>query len=132
MAKAKTAVNRARSTKSDFTVENFKNILADLQSGRWPLQRTQISDDMVTGLRMMINKSGLMSYHASYYVGDDRPFMKIGDANEDSPDYISLEDAREITKTIIALGEKGIDVQDGLHRRLIRELKKEGTRWRPK
>jgi hypothetical protein len=30
-----------------------------------------------------------------------------------------------------ALAEMGIDPQEGLHERLIRELQKEGTNWRP-
>ncbi|KRQ11888.1 hypothetical protein AOQ73_05635 [Bradyrhizobium pachyrhizi] len=79
----------------------------------------------------MIHKSGLISFHCSYYVGENRPFMKLGDLNEDSPNHITLDDARDLTKTIKALGEKGIDVQEGLHRRLIKELKKEGLKWRP-
>jgi hypothetical protein len=106
-------------------------VAKDLQSGRLPLDRTQISDDMVSGLRAMINKSGLISLHASYYVGDARPYLKLGDLNADSEDHISIEDARHITKVIKALGAKGIDVQAGLNKRLIRELKRDGTSWRP-
>lgn len=127
------AMRRGSGTTSrKFTVEALEGLAKDLKSGRLPLERTQISDDMVTGLRAMVNKSGLISFHASYYVGGNRPFIKLGDLNRDSPDYISLEDAREITKTIKALGNKEIDVQAGLHRRLIRELKRDGTSWRPK
>lgn len=84
----------------------------------------------MVGLRAMIHKTGLIAFHVSYYVGEKRPFMKIGDFNKDSPDYISIEDAREIAKTVKALGDKGIDVQDGLQRRLVRELKDKGTAWR--
>lgn len=85
---------------------------------------------MVVGLRAMCHKSGLIAFHVSYYVGDKRPFMKIGTFNEGDPEFMTIEDARHVAKTIIALGEKGIDVQEGLHRRLIRELKEKGTNWR--
>lgn len=113
-----------------FTAERLHQFAKDLKSGRIPLERQQISDDMVVGLRTMVHKTGLIAFHVSYYVDDKRPFIKIGDFNEDSPDYISIEDAREVTKTIKALGDKGIDVQDGLQRRLIRELKEKGTAWK--
>lgn len=119
------------STSTKFTKETLEAFARDLKSGRIPLERQQISDDMVVGLRAVIHKSGLIAFHASYYVGENRPFMKLGDLNEDSRDHISIEDARELTKTIKALGDKGIDVQDGLHRRLIDELMEEGTNWRP-
>ena len=118
-------------TAFDFSVETFERVARELKSGRLPLVRTQISDDMVTGLRMLINRSGLMSYHVSYYCGDARPYIKIGEANKNSPDYLTLEDARELAKTIKGLAEKGIDVQEGLMQRLIRELKRDGMKWRP-
>ena len=127
MAKG-TRQSGAPSTK--FTPERLEAFARDLKSQRVPLERQQISDDIVVGLRAMIHKTGLIAFHVSYYVGDKRPFIKIGDFNKDSPDYISLDDAREVAKTIKALGEKGIDVQDGLQRRLIRELKDKGTSWR--
>lgn len=126
MAKASA---KAPSTK--FTAERLKAFSKDLQTQRVPLERQQISDDMVVGLRAMIHKSGLIAFHVSYYVGDKRPFMRIGTFDDPSdPDYISIEDAREVAKTIKALGEKGIDVQDGLQRRLVRELKEKGVGWR--
>jgi hypothetical protein len=40
----------------------------------------------------------------------------------------TIEEARALTKTIRALAAKGIDVQSGLHERLLRV---QGTRWRP-
>jgi hypothetical protein len=107
-------------------------VAKDLKSGRLPLARQQISDDMVVGLRAVVNRSGLISFHVSYYVGDKRPFMVIGDLNEDSDKHLSITEAREIAKTIKALGDKGVDVQDGLHKRLVRELKRDGLQWRPK
>lgn len=121
---------RPSTPSTKFTVERLEAFARDLKSGRTPLERQQVSDDIVTGLRAVVHKSGAIAFHVSYYVGDTRPFMKLGDLDKDSPNHISLEDAREIAKVVIALGDKGIDVQDGLHRRLIRELKEKGTAWR--
>jgi hypothetical protein len=118
--------------KSKFDATTLLEIAKDLQSGKLPLERVRVSDDMVVGLRAVVNRSGLVTLHASYEVGDDRPFIKLGDINKDSDEHITIEQARELTKTIKALADKGIDVQDGLHKRLMRELKEQGTRWRPK
>jgi hypothetical protein len=95
------------------------------------MKRLNLSDDMVTGLRATILPSGKITLHASYTVGERRPFMFIGELDPKSEDHISIEDARDITKTIKALGDKGIDVADGLHRRLIKELREKGVKWRP-
>lgn len=117
---------------SKFTPERLEAFANDLKSGRVPLERQQVSDDRVTGLRAMIAKSGSISYHASYYVGDaNRPFMRLGSGNKGAADYITIEEARELTRTIKALGDRGIDPQLGLHRRLVRELKRDGVNWKP-
>lgn len=126
-----TKTPRRESPSTKFTAERLEAFARDLKSQRVPLERQQLSDDLVVGLRAMIHKTGRIAFHASYYVGDKRPFMFLGTfGDKTDPDYISIEDAREITKTIKALGEKGIDVQQGLHRRLIRELKRDGVNWK--
>lgn len=121
-----------RSGPSRFTEETFHAVAKDLKSGRLPLARTQISDDLVAGLRAQIHRSGLTSYHVSYYVGDKRPFINVGSANPEEPDYLTVTEARNLAKTIKSLGDRGVDVQDGLHKRLLKELKRDGTSWRPK
>jgi hypothetical protein len=113
-------------------MENIEKIAKDLATGKLKLPRVQISDDRVTGLRIMINKSGLITAHAAYTIGASRPLIKIGSFNKDDPEYITLEEARHLTKTIQALAAKGIDVQEGLHRSMIRGLKEKGTAWRPR
>lgn len=118
----------APSTK--FTPEKLRAFTEDLVTQRVPLVRQQISDDRVVGLRAVCHQSGHIAFHVSYYVGDKRPFMKIGDFDKGSPDFMTIEEAREVAKTVKALGEKGVDVQNGLMRRLIRELQKEGVNWR--
>ncbi|XUM19798.1 hypothetical protein ACRAVF_19220 [Bradyrhizobium oligotrophicum S58] len=118
--------------KSKFDATTLLNIAKDLQAGKLPLERVRVSDDMVVGLRAVVNRSGLVTLHASYEVGENRPFMLLGSLNKDADNHITIEEARELTRTIKALADRGIDVQDGLHKRLIRELKEQGTRWRLK
>ena len=132
MAITKRKTNGSPSTK--FTVQTLEAFARDLKSGRIPLERQQISDDRVTGLRAIIYKSGLIVFAVSYYVdGANRPFLRLGALNRDEPDHITIEEARELAKTVKALGDKGIDPQLGLERRLISELKRDGVHWkRPK
>jgi hypothetical protein len=117
---------------SKITEKSLLAIAEDLKSQKVPMARLTVSDDLVTGLRAMISNTGEVSYHASYSLRGERPFLFIGSANKKSPDYISLSDARELTKTIKALADKGVDVKDGLMPRLRRELLKDGEFWRPK
>lgn len=128
---AKSRSKTAHDPSSKFTEERLWAFSRDLQTQRLPLERQQISDDMQIGLRAVVHKSGRIAFHVSYNVGDKRPFMFIGTFDDpEDPDFISIEDARHLAKTIRALGDKGIDVQSGLHRRLIKELKDKGTSWR--
>lgn len=132
---AKNAVARAltgRNVASFFTEEFFEQTAENMRSGRAPLKRMQHSDDMVTGLRAQIFPSGAISYHVSFYCGDERPFLLIGYANKDHPLYLTVQDAREVAKTIIGLANRGVNVQDGLLPRLIKELRRDGLKWRPK
>lgn len=118
--------------KSKFDATTLLAVAKDLKEGRLPLERVRISDDMVVGLRAVVNKSSLVTLHVSYEVGDDRPFWKLGDVNKDSPEYISIEDARELAKTVKALGLRGINVEEASRKRLIKELQRDGVAWRPK
>lgn len=117
---------------SAFNETTLKRMAKDFVDGRMgPAQRLNLSDDMVTGLRATILKSGKITLQASYFVGERRPTMYIGEIDSKSEDDISIADARELTKIIKALGDKGIDPQDGLIKRLRKELMEKGTRWRP-
>lgn len=121
---------RSSAPSTKFTPEQLELYSRHLKTGHLPLERFTMSDDVVTGLRAVLHKSGRIAFHASYYVGEKRPFMLIGTFNKGDPDYITIEEARNLTRTIKALGDKGIDPQSGLQRRLIRELKRDGTNWR--
>jgi hypothetical protein len=114
-----------------FTKATLFAIAKDLQSGKSLMTRANLSDDMVTGLRYTVLPSGSITLSANYFCGEERCLLKLGVLNK-GDEYISIEDARELTKTIKALGDKGINPQDGLTKRLIRELKSEGVGWRPK
>lgn len=120
------------SEKSRFDEATLLAVGKDLASGKLPLERVRVSDDVVTGLRAVVNKSQLVTLHCSYEIGENRPFILLGSLNADTDNHITIKEARELTKTIKALAAKGIDVQDGLHRRLIRELKRDGASWKPR
>ncbi len=109
-----------------FNTDTFEGLADDLKSGRIPLDRVTVSDNIVTGLRAIIRNTGGISFHIGYTVGGSRPYLKLGE----HPD-MTIAEARAIAKTVKSLAEKGIDVQAGLHDRLIRELKEKGERWRP-
>jgi hypothetical protein len=117
----KTAKPRAK-----FSVETLEALAKDLQSGRTPLDKLTVSDDEVSGLRPIVRNTGAISYHVTYSISGSRPYLLLGHHPE-----MTIRDARELAKTVQALAERGIDPQEGLHSRLIRELREKGTRWRP-
>lgn len=114
-------------TEPRFTIATLEKLAADMKSGAVPLSRTVISDEIVTGLRAIVRNTGSISYHVQYHVGDARPWIALGDHPE-----LTISDARNLARTIVALGDIGIDVTEGLHKRLMRELKRDGIKWRPK
>jgi Arm DNA-binding domain len=105
-----------------FGVGTFERIAATWKGDK-PVTMT---DPETTGLMVMIRNTGSISFHAHYHCKGRRPLLKLGNHPE-----MTIAQARELTKTVIALGEKGIDPTEGLHERLIRELLVKGTRWRP-
>jgi hypothetical protein len=118
--------------KSKFDKETLLAIGKDLQSGKLPLERVRVSDDVVVGLRAVVNRSGLVTVHCSYECGEDRPFMLLGSLNDGEENQITINEARALAKTIKALGERGINVTKANDQRLLKELRRDGTSWRPK
>lgn len=110
---------------SKFTPDVFLALVEDMQSERVPLNRITMSDEVATGLQVIIRKTGQISYHVQYTYKDVRPVLKIGDHPQ-----MTVPRARNLAKTIVELARNGIDVQQGLHERLIRELEEQGTNWR--
>jgi hypothetical protein len=123
---------RAEPRGAKFNMETFQKLAADLSAGRIPLDRVTLSDDpredpnAVGGLRAIIRGSGLISWHVQYEIEGSRPYLKLGDA-----EHMNLKEARELARTVRGLADMGIDVQAGLHERLVRELKEKGMKWRP-
>jgi hypothetical protein len=88
--------------------------------------RITVSDDMVPGLRAIVRDTGGISFHVQYTIGKSRPYLKIGEVPG-----TTIEQARALAKTVLALARQGIDPQSGLHERLLRELAEQGPKWRP-
>lgn len=109
-----------------FNIEKLLSLTDALSSGLMKVDKITVSDDMVSGLRAICRNTGGISYHVAYVVNGSRPYLKIG-----SHPGMTIAEARAIAKTVIALSKKGIDPQDGLHARLIRELREQGEAWRP-
>lgn len=109
-----------------FSGATFEALADDLKSKRIPLDRVTVSDDMQTGLRVIIRNTGLVSFHVQYDIDGSRPYLKLGD----HPD-MTVPEARSLAATVRTLADHGIDPQAGLHERLVRELKEKGARWRP-
>lgn len=115
---------------SSFGPELFKRLQADMKSGRTPLKRMKLTDPQMRGLTVNLYPSDdePMSWYVQYAPDGrtKRPFIKVGEFPE-----TSIEHARRRARVIHTLAEKGIDVQDGLHKRLMRELDEKGEKWRP-
>lgn len=108
-----------------FNDKTFLRIADDLQSGRIPLPKQTLTHE---NLQVIIRDSGTISYHALYWREDGiRTSLTLGHHSEG----MRLPQARQLTETIRKLSERGIDVQDGLHKRLIRELTEQGEKWKP-
>lgn len=124
---------------SRFSPDTIDKLAADLKAGRLGVRdKVIISDDRQTGLRAIVRASGNISFHVHYNMGDARPYMLVGhypDAPERKRNakaaQEAIDDARGIAETVRKLADMGIDPQDGLHERLLRELRSQGTDWRP-
>jgi hypothetical protein len=92
------------------------------------IERHRMSDPLQPGLRVQVYYEGQVSFIVEYKLPGikSRPHLTIGHW----PD-MSIQEARKLAVIIRDLGNKGIDVQEGLHDRLLQELKRDGTKWRP-
>jgi hypothetical protein len=110
---------------SKFRTETFEALAKDLKSGKIPLPKVMLTDPVQPGLRVLIRQSGTITFIAHYTVGDRRPMLTIGEHPE-----MTIEEARPLVRTINALADKGVDVQEGLHTRLLKELRAKGEKWK--
>ena len=92
------------------------------------LERIRMSDPLQPGLRVQVYYEGQVSFIVEYKLPGikSRPHLTIGHWPQ-----MSIMEARKLATLIRDLGNKGIDVQEGLHDRLLQELKRDGTKWRP-
>lgn len=92
------------------------------------LARLRMSDPLQPGLRVQVYFEGQVSFIVEYKLPgiQSRPHLTIGHWPQ-----MSITEARKLAVVIRDLGNKGIDVQEGLHDRLLQELKRDGTNWRP-
>lgn len=116
--------------KARFNVETLERIANDMKAGKYGnIEKIGIGDEAQPGLRAMVFKSGKINFHAGYQMkrGGTRSYIVVGNHPE-----TTIEEARHLARTIRGLAGQGVDVQEGLHARLIKELKRDGLKWRPK
>jgi hypothetical protein len=111
-------------SESKFTEQILLGMAAALQTGRMKMKQISLSDDREPGLLAYVRESGIVALHCQYSVNGRRPMIRVG-----TLPGTSIEDARKLTRTIRALAARGIDVEDGLHDRLMRELLEQGEAW---
>jgi hypothetical protein len=114
----------ASAAKTEFTEKMLTSMSDALKSGRMKVAKLTFTDDVQPGLRAIVRPTGTVTLHAHYDFEGSRPMVKVGEIPG-----TTIEEARALTKTIRALAAKGVDVQAGLHERLLRELKAQGVRW---
>jgi hypothetical protein len=123
-ARRKPKIPPPKADRPEFSARLFEGLLRDLKKTK--LDRVTVTDSEVSGLQAIVRRTGLISYHVGYNFGGSRPVLKLG-----VHPSMSVAEARELARTVRALADKGIDVQEGLHERLIKELGVKGTAWRP-
>jgi hypothetical protein len=116
----------AKKPKVEFSIPMLQKFAEGLTTGRMKTDRITISDGMVPGLRAIVRDTGGISFHVQYTIGKSRPYLKIGEVPG-----TTIEQARKLARTVLALAQQGIDPQVGLHERLLRELAEQGPKWRP-
>lgn len=106
------------------------------------MDRVRLTDNIQSGMRVIINKSGLITFYANYTMrtkdGNERPYFTIGHYPEEfelkrnprlGDEFIA--DMRDVATIIRNLADMGIDVQAGLHERIVAEIRAERESWTP-
>lgn len=90
-------------------------------------QRQRFTDEGCENLRITAYPGGRVVFAASYRLPGTvtRPNFTMGDLSQ-----MSLEEARKLTEIVVELGQRGIDLHEGLHTRVVEELKRDGLNWR--
>lgn len=107
--------------------------IADLQDAKkiaiMNKTRERLTDAHAPGLRVIAYPSGQVTFSVEYRIPGIKTRMNVTLGYW--PDTMSIHEAREVAETVRELGERGVDVQLGLHTRLVQELKRDGVNWRP-
>lgn len=106
-----------------FNLETFHRLVEDMRSGRIPKAKMTMTED---NLLVLLRNTGEISFHAIYTVGEKRSSLLIGEHPG-----MSLDRARRIADNVRAIAARGVDPQEGLHKRLISEIEAQGARWKP-
>lgn len=126
---------RRTSRESKFSVKLIEQFIDDLKSGRLPLPKVTIADEEQPGLHCMIRPTGNASFHVQYYNKEGkRPYFLIGRHAPGEVDHLTIDRARHLAKTIRALADKGVDVDDGLsslRAQVLHDVEVQGEKWRP-
>lgn len=90
--------------------------------------RQKPTDPECSGLRVDAYPTGKVTFSAEYKMPGiaTRMHVKLGEWPE-----MPIVEARKLTELVRDLGMRGVDVQWGLHTRLVQELKRDGLDWRP-
>lgn len=121
-----------------FTESNLRALVDDLKRGPMKVnKRVTVCDPIVTGLRAVVSRSGGIALSACYTFDESRPLVKLGEmgAPEHDPEYMTIDDARELTKVIKALADRGINIEEEIgkvRQKLLRDVLEKGEKWRPK
>jgi hypothetical protein len=106
------------------TEDGILAVLEGLVSGKITAERVNLSDTEQTGLRVIVRKTGAVTYHAHYEVDGRRPLTKIG-----AYPGMRLESARALVRTIRHFAERDVDPFGDLYESRIQELLTSGTTW---
>lgn len=129
------APGRRVSRESKFDARTIDALLDDLKSKRIPLDRVTITDELQPGLNCIVRSTGNASFHVQYFNKEGkRPYFLIGYHRPGESDHMTIARARGLAKTIRALADKGVDVEDGfasLRDQVLSDIEERGESWRP-
>lgn len=101
-------------------------LASQLKKQQISLPQITVTDDVAPGLRALIRSSSVVAFHVSYKIGDTRPDTKIGELGT-----MSIDEARKVARTVAVLADQGIDPFANLVEDRVKDLQKQGPKWRP-
>ena len=104
-----------------------KQIEENLRKAKASGERQRFTDEGCENLRIIAYPDGRVTFAAAYRLPrmSTRPMFTLGDLSQ-----MTLQEARDLTEIVVELGRRGIDLHEGLHTRVVEELKRDGLNWR--